>query len=80
MLTGESMPVAKRAGDRVDRRHHQQRPALSAYRATTLGEESALARIVKLMRDAQGTRAPIQRLADRVSAVFVPVVIAHRRR
>src|SRR5690606_37969553 len=45
------------------------------YRATTLGEASVLARIVRLMRDAQGSRAPIQKLADRISAVFVPVVI-----
>jgi Cu+-exporting ATPase len=45
------------------------------YRATTLGAESVLARIVALMRQAQSSRAPIQRLADRVSAVFVPVVI-----
>src|SRR5205085_7511971 len=44
--------------------------------ATTLGEDSTLARIVRLMRDAQGTRAPIQHLADRVSAIFVPVVIS----
>ncbi|HEX8849443.1 MAG TPA: heavy metal translocating P-type ATPase, partial [Gemmatimonadaceae bacterium] len=46
------------------------------YRATTLGSDSVLARIVKLMRDAQGARAPIQRLADRISGVFVPVVIS----
>ena len=46
------------------------------YRATTLGADSVLAQIVRLMRDAQGTRAPIQALADRISAVFVPVVIA----
>jgi Cu+-exporting ATPase len=46
------------------------------YRATTLGSDSVLARIVKLMRDAQGSRAPIQRLADRISGVFVPIVIS----
>ena len=46
------------------------------YRATTLGTDSVLARIVRLMRDAQSSRAPIQRLADRVSGIFVPVVIA----
>ena len=46
------------------------------YRATTLGADSVLAQIVRLMRDAQGSRAPIQQLADRVSGVFVPVVIS----
>jgi len=46
------------------------------YRATTLGADSTLGRIVKMMKDAQGTRAPIQRLADRISAVFVPVVLS----
>jgi Cu+-exporting ATPase len=74
MLTGESMPVSKAAGDRVFGGTVNRTGAFHAT-ATTLGEDSALARIVKLMRDAQGTRAPIQHLADRVSAVFVPVVI-----
>ena len=46
------------------------------YRATTLGADSVLAQIVRLMRDAQGSRAPIQRLADRISAIFVPIVIS----
>src|SRR5690606_33436470 len=45
------------------------------YRATTLGEESALASIMRLMRDAQASRAPIQNLADRISSIFVPVVL-----
>ncbi len=75
MLTGESMPVAKVAGDRVIGATINRTGAFR-YRATTLGEASALARIVKLMRDAQGSRAPIQKLADQVSAVFVPVVIS----
>jgi Cu+-exporting ATPase len=73
MLTGESMPVSKAAGDRVFGGTVNSGGAFRA-RATSLGEESALARIVKLMRDAQATRAPIQGLADRVSGVFVPVV------
>jgi Cu+-exporting ATPase len=74
MLTGESMPVAKKRGDRVIGGTINRTGAFQ-YRATTLGEASVLARIVKLMRDAQGSRAPIQRLADRISAVFVPVVL-----
>jgi len=75
MLTGESMPVEKKAGDRVIGGTINRTGAFR-YRATTLGADSVLAQIVKLMRDAQGSRAPIQKLADRISAVFVPVVIS----
>ncbi|HYU31253.1 MAG TPA: heavy metal translocating P-type ATPase [Thermoanaerobaculia bacterium] len=75
MLTGESMPVAKAPGDRVIGGTINRTGAFR-FRATTLGKDSVLARIVQLLREAQGSRAPIQRLADRVSAVFVPVVIA----
>ena len=75
MLTGESLPVAKRAGDGVIGGTINRTGAFR-YRATTLGADSVLARIVRLMRDAQGSRAPIQRLADRVSGIFVPVVIS----
>ena len=75
MLTGESMPVEKQTGDRVIGATINGTGAFR-YRATTLGADSVLAQIVKLMRDAQGSRAPIQKLADRVSAVFVPVVIS----
>jgi P-type Cu+ transporter len=75
MLTGESLPVTKRVGDRVIGGTINRTGAFR-YRATTLGEQSTLAQIVKLMRDAQGSRAPIQRLADRISAVFVPVVVS----
>jgi P-type Cu+ transporter len=75
MLTGESMPVPKKVGDRVIGGTMN---GTGAFRlnATTLGSDSVLAQIVKLMRDAQGSRAPIQALADRISAVFVPVVIS----
>ncbi len=74
MLTGESMPVTKRAGDRVIG-GTVNRTGAFRYRATTLGASSVLAQIVQLMRDAQGSKAPIQQLADRISAVFVPVVM-----
>ena len=75
MLTGESMPVEKSAGDRVIGATIN-RTGVFRYRATTLGADSTLARIVRLMRDAQSSRAPIQTLADRVSEIFVPVVIS----
>jgi Cu+-exporting ATPase len=75
MLTGESMPVEKKAGDRVIGGTINRTGAFR-YRATTLGSDSVLAQIVKLMRDAQGSRAPIQKLADRISGIFVPVVIS----
>ncbi len=74
MLTGESLPVEKTKGDRVIGGTLNQRGALR-YRASSLGSESTLAHIVRLLREAQGTRAPIQELADRVSAVFVPTVL-----
>ena len=75
MLTGESVPVKKAAGDRVIGGTINRTGALR-FRATTLGADSVLAQIVRLMRDAQGSRAPIQALADRVSAIFVPVVMS----
>lgn len=75
MLTGESLPVRKGTGDRVIGGTINKTGSFR-YTATTLGSDSVLAQIVKLMRDAQGSRAPIQRLADRVSGIFVPVVIS----
>jgi Cu+-exporting ATPase len=75
MLTGESMPVEKGPGGRVIGGTINRTGAFR-YRATTLGADSVLARIVQLMRDAQGSRAPIQKLADRISAIFVPVVLS----
>jgi P-type Cu+ transporter len=75
MLTGESVPVDKKPGDRVIG-GTLNGSGLLRYRATHVGADSALQRIVLLLRDAQGSRAPIQRLADRVSGIFVPVVVA----
>ncbi|MFN8571497.1 MAG: heavy metal translocating P-type ATPase [Gemmatimonadaceae bacterium] len=74
MLTGEPLPVAKAVGDAVIGGTINRTGAFH-LKATTLGGESTLARIVALMRDAQRSRAPIQALADRVSAVFVPTVL-----
>jgi Cu+-exporting ATPase len=75
MLTGESLPVDKAAGDRVVGGSTNKSGALR-YKATTLGAESTLSQIVRLLRDAQGSRAPIQEMADRISRVFVPAVVA----
>ncbi|HEX5438897.1 MAG TPA: heavy metal translocating P-type ATPase [Gemmatimonadaceae bacterium] len=74
MLTGESLPVEKHAGDRVIGATINTSGSFR-YRATTLGSESVLARIVRLVREAQASQAPVQQLADRVSGIFVPVVI-----
>jgi Cu+-exporting ATPase len=74
MITGEWMPVSKNVGDRVTGGTINRAGAFR-YRATTLGADSVLARIVRVMRDAQASRAPIQALADRISAIFVPTVL-----
>ena len=74
MITGESLPVAKHPGDRVTG-GSLNAEGLLVVQATALGAESTLARIVRLVESAQAKKAPIQRLVDRVSAVFVPVVV-----
>ncbi|MCB9760355.1 MAG: copper-translocating P-type ATPase [Alphaproteobacteria bacterium] len=74
MLTGESMPVRKRAGDAVMAGTVNGSGALR-YRALGVGADTALARVVQLVREAQAGKAPVQRLVDRVAAVFVPVVM-----
>jgi Cu+-exporting ATPase len=74
MLTGESLPVEKRKGDLVIGGTVNMQGAFR-YQVTRLGEASVLAQIARLTREAQGSRAPVQRLADRVSRVFVPVVL-----
>ncbi len=75
MVTGESMPVEKTAGMLVIGGTVNTTGSFR-FAATTVGEQSVLARIVRMMREAQGSKAPIQRLADRVSSIFVPVVIS----
>ncbi len=75
MLTGESLPVEKRPGDAVIGATLNKLGALK-FEATKVGKETALAQIIRLVEEAQGSKAPIQKLADQVSAVFVPGVIA----
>ncbi|HET9874992.1 MAG TPA: heavy metal translocating P-type ATPase, partial [Mycobacterium sp.] len=74
MLTGESVPVEKEVGDRVAGATVNI-DGLLTVRATAVGADTALAHIVRLVEQAQGSKAPVQRLADRVSAVFVPAVL-----
>ena len=74
MLTGESIPVDKADGNKVFGATTNQQ-GLLRVRATGIGSQSALSQIIRLVRQAQGSKAPIQRLADRVAAVFVPAII-----
>ncbi len=75
MLTGESVPLEKRPDAKVFA-GTVNRTGSFIFRAARVGSETTLARIVQLVADAQGSRAPIQRLADRVAAIFVPIVLA----
>jgi len=74
MLTGEPLPVAKRPGDRLSAGTVNGMAALQ-LKVTATGDGTALAQIGRMMRDAQSTRAPMQKLADQVSAIFVPTVL-----
>ena len=74
MLTGESVPVDKGPGDEVAAATVNRQGVLTV-RATAVGADTALARIVALVAEAQGSKAPVQRLADRVAGVFVPFVL-----
>lgn len=74
MLTGESMPITKHVGDSVTGATINKHGAFK-FRTTKVGKDTALAQIIKLVEEAQGSKAPIQRLADKISGVFVPIVI-----
>jgi Cu+-exporting ATPase len=74
MLTGEPVPADKRSGDEVIG-GTMNRQGTFLFRATRVGRDTALAHIVDLVRRAQGSKAPIQRLADRIGGIFVPVVL-----
>jgi len=74
MLTGESVPVDKSVGDEVIGATLN-RTGSFEFRATRTGKETVLAHIIQMVEDAQGSKAPIQRLADRVASIFVPIVI-----
>ncbi len=75
MLTGEPLPVQKTTGDSVTG-GTMNRSGAFRFRAVRVGRDMVLSRIVKLVQEAQGSKAPIQRLADRISAVFVPIVLS----
>ncbi len=75
MITGESIPATKRTGDEVIGATIN-RTGSFRFEATKVGKDTALSQIIRMVEEAQGSKAPIQRLADRISAVFVPVVIA----
>ena len=74
MLTGESLPVDKHAGDEVIGATINGSGSFM-FRATKVGQDTTLAQIVRMVEEAQGSKAPMQRLADRISGIFVPIVL-----
>ncbi len=75
MLTGESLPVEKAAGDRVIGATVNKHGRLK-LRAVKVGRDTALSQIIRVVEEAQGSKAPIQRIADRISGIFVPIVVS----
>lgn len=75
MLTGESLPVSKQAGEKVFAATSNQQGVLKC-RAVSVGAHTQLAAIIHLVEEAQGSKAPIQRMADTISGIFVPIVVA----
>ncbi len=75
MVTGEPMPVQKKIGDSVVSGTLNTSGSFT-FKATKVGAETLLAQIIKMVEDAQGSKAPIQALADKISAIFVPIVLA----
>ncbi|HFU4514291.1 TPA: copper-translocating P-type ATPase [Streptococcus suis] len=75
MLTGESIPVEKKSGDEVTGASINKNGSID-YRATRVGSDTTLSKIIKLVEDAQGSKAPIARMADIITGYFVPIVIA----